>query len=102
MAEDPMIVFSVKELISRLDGKLDMMMKVLTDKADRADVNTLEHRVAAVETTVNKLETAYHAEEKADEDGTNRSRFLVTALLSVIGLLIAFAAVVVTILVNRG
>ena len=102
MAEDPTIVFSVKELISRLDGKLDMMMKVLTDKADRTDVNDLERRVGAVEVQVNDLVTSRKNEAKAQKDGTNRSRFAITVMLTAIGLLIAFAAVVVTILVSRG
>jgi hypothetical protein len=100
MADDPTIVFSVKELISRLDGKLDMMMKVLTDKADRADVNALDRRVGAVEVQVNDLVIQRKSEAKAEEDGTARGRFLITALMTVIGLLIALAAVVVTILVK--
>lgn len=101
MAEEPAIVFSVKELISRLDGKLDLMMNVLTGKADRADVNNLEHRVGAVEIKVNAITKEKETEERVEEKDTNRSRFLITILGTATGLLIAAMAIVVTLLVTH-
>jgi len=101
VAEEPAIVFSVKELISRLDGKLDLMMNVLTGKADRADVNNLEHRVGAVEIKVNAITKEKETEERVEEKDTNRSRFLITILGTATGLLIAAMAIVVTLLVTH-
>jgi hypothetical protein len=100
VAEEPAIVFSVKELISRLDGKLDLMMNVLTGKADRADVNNLEHRVGAVELKVSNLTTEKETEGKAEEKNVTSNRFLVTVLGTLLALLIAAISVVVTLLIK--
>lgn len=101
VAEEPAIVFSVKELISRLDGKLDLMMNVLTGKADRADVNNLEHRVGAVEIKVNNLTTERETEGKVEERNTTSNRFLITILGTAAALLVATISVIVTLLVTH-
>jgi hypothetical protein len=100
VAEEPAIVFSVKELISRLDGKLDLMMNVLTGKADRADVNNLEHRVGAVEVKVNAITREKETEERVEEKGSNRSRFLVATLGTAVVLLVASLSIIVTLLIK--
>lgn len=101
MAEEPAIVFSVKELISRLDGKLDLMMNVLTGKADRADVNNLEYRVGAVEVKVNNLTTERETEGKVEERTTTSSRFMITILGTSVALLIAAISIIVTLVLAK-
>lgn len=102
VSEEPGIVFTVKELISRLDGKLDMMMNVLTGKADRTDVNNLETRVGAVEVKVNSISTEKETEVKVEERSTNSHRFLITILGTSVALLIATVSVIVTLMIVKG
>lgn len=100
VAEEPGIVFSVKELISRLDGKLDMMMNVLTNKADRADVTALEHRVGSIEAKVETIATQRETESKVNENNTQRSRFNITITASIVMLLLTAVGLLITVLVN--
>jgi ferric-dicitrate binding protein FerR (iron transport regulator) len=65
VTDDPGVVFSVKELIGRLDGKLDMVLNVLTNKADRADVNALDRRMGDVEDKVNAISQHNQDREEA-------------------------------------
>jgi hypothetical protein len=98
VAEEPAIVYSVKELISRLDGKLDAIMNVLTNKADRADVTALERRQDVTEGKVSGLETRETEREKRQDDRTLSKRAVIgiivaisTSLLSAaVSLFIAF------------
>lgn len=100
VSEEPGIVFSVKELISRLDGKLDMMMNVLTNKADRSDVAALEHRVGNVEAKVENIATQRRTEAEVTENNTQRSRFNVTVTISIVMLLLTAIGLLITLLVN--
>lgn len=102
MAEEPAIVFSVKELIGRLDGKLDMMMNVLTNKADRSDVNNLEQRVGRVEEKVNEMGkatgehlAAEQTERKVKTEGRDNRRAVIIAIVSIITAGAAIATVIV-------
>lgn len=50
MADDqPSVSYSVKELVARVDAKLDAYSMVLQTKADRADVAGLHERVSTLE-----------------------------------------------------
>lgn len=95
MAEEPGIVYSVKELISRLDGKLDMITNILTSKADRSDVIALEHRVGQVEEKVSRLHDRDAAEEITSRDQTVRHRWVVTTWISIIVAIAAIAGIIV-------
>lgn len=73
--EEPGVVFSVKELIGRLDGKIDVVLQTLTGKADRTDLAILGDRVGRVENSVAELherererEATRLAAKKARED----------------------------------
>lgn len=99
MADEPNIVFSVKELIGRLDGKLDTITNILTSKADRSDVTALEHRVGTMEEKVNRLHDQTNADreesQKVSRDKTSRRRWVVTTVISIVVALVAIAGVIV-------
>jgi len=82
MAEEPAIVYSVKELISRLDGKLDAMMNLLTNKADRADVTALERRQDATEADVSGLKIREKERQERRDNYTLSKRWIIGILAS--------------------
>lgn len=94
MSEEPGIVYSVKELISRLDGKLDMITNILTSKADRSDVIALEHRVGQIEEKVGKLYDHEETKVVATRDTLVRRRWIVTTVISAGVAVVAVAGVV--------
>jgi hypothetical protein len=100
VTEEPGIVFSVKELISRLDGKLDMMMNVLTNKADRSDLAAIDHRVGRVEDDVAALNTAAKAKNEAHQEHVNTHRWRLTAVISAIATVLMLAGLVITLVVK--
>ena len=97
-AEDPGVVFTVKELIGRLDGKIDVVLQTLTNKADRTDLAILGDRVGRVESSVAEL----HERERAREEARTAARKAKEEVESkhrdnhrwVIGTLIASAAAI--------
>lgn len=84
MAEEPAIVYSVKELISRLDGKLDAIMSVLVNKADRADVTALERRMDTTEGDVSGLKDREKRREAEKNDRTLSKRWVIAFTTSII------------------
>jgi hypothetical protein len=109
LAEDPGVVFSVKELIGRLDGKLDMIMQALANKADRSDVNALGERVGKLEGKVDGMherevqrEAAQEAENKAEQSHREDHRYRIGAWTAAGLLLAAVATIVVMILNHKG
>lgn len=120
MSEDPGVVFSVKELIGRLDGKLDTTANLLAGKldsigtalagkADRSDLNQLGDRVGRVEETVANLhqrelerEAARRAKEKAtvqvETKHQDHHRFAITLVIAIISALAAVAMAAVAVL----
>lgn len=93
MAEEPAIVYSVKELISRLDGKLDAIMSVLTNKADRADVTALERRVDSTEGEIKGIKEREKRRLEEKNKATLGKRWMVALVTSItLGLLSAAVA----------
>jgi len=106
LADDPGVVFTVKELIGRLDGKLDMMMNVLTNKADRTDVNALGNRVGALEDKVGEMhqreverEAAKLAETRAETTHQENNRWVLGTVIT-LGLLMAAIGTIVVMLLR--
>lgn len=64
-SEEPGVVFTVKELIGRLDGKIDVVLQTLTNKADRTDLAILGDRVGRVESSVAELHERERVREEA-------------------------------------
>jgi len=83
MAEEPMISYSARELFSRLDGKVDMILSVLTNKADRSDVAELERRQDATEGKVTGLETRETEREKHRESYRLSKQWAIAIIASV-------------------
>ncbi|MFJ5532514.1 hypothetical protein [Streptomyces sp. NPDC093261] len=88
MADDSTVSYSVKELIERLERKLDTYLTLLAGKADRTDVQALEQRVGKVEDHLSVLVEREHVQEKHTEG----KRWLITALASIVVAAAAVAA----------
>lgn len=111
MSEDPGVVFSVKELIGRLEGKLDttanmlatkldVLGTTLADKADRSDLATLGDRVTRMEGAVSDLhqrelerDAAQVASERAksqvETKHQDNHRFAITVVIAIVSALAA-------------
>jgi tetrahydromethanopterin S-methyltransferase subunit G len=46
---DARVQFTIKELLGRIEGKIDALSVLVHDKADKADFGRLEFRVASIE-----------------------------------------------------
>lgn len=107
MSEDPGVVFTVKELIGRLDGKLDMLMNVLTNKADRTDVAALGTRVGTLEDRVGDMhqrelqrDAAAQAEQRVETGHKDSRRWVLTTMIAT-GLLMAAIATIAVMLMQH-
>lgn len=49
MAEEPTVTYTVREMLSRMDGKLDIIAAQLAGKASQAEVEALTERLGKVE-----------------------------------------------------
>lgn len=119
---DPGVVFSVKELIGRLEGKLDAFITIIEKKAGKEDVDIVHRRVDAtnqrmdatnqrvslVEDTVKVLQTLSSAQvtaaaekeaavEHARETHTNGNRFVITTVITILGVVIAGLSILLVI-----
>lgn len=91
LGDNGRITFTVKELLAKLDAKLDLIVAQLDSKAERHDLDSLEVRVlklegsAATEAQLREYRTAQERERKRD-----RRWLLVfgtSTVLSILGLL---------------
>lgn len=118
---DPGVVFSVKELIGRLEGKLDAFIAIIDKKAGKEDVDVVHRRVDAtnqrmdatnqrisvVEDVTKAIQTLISAQatataerdaavERVRETSTNGNRFVITTIIAVLTMIIAGLAILLT------
>ena len=91
--DDGTVTYSVKELIEKLDRKLDTFLSMLHSKADASEVQELKARVDGVERTVTTLTEREAVQEKHEERVTQRRRWVVDAG---VGLLLVGATIALT------
>jgi hypothetical protein len=65
--DESTVSYTVKELIERLERKIDQFLTLLHNKADRRDLAVLEQRVDTVERHVSALNQREAAQEKRTE-----------------------------------
>lgn len=94
MTEEPGIVFSVKELIGRLDGKLDTITNILTTKADRADFIVMDHRMSQMEITVKQL--SEHEQTRLDNtnETLKKKHYIIATVIASVAAMSGVAAAV--------
>lgn len=78
------VSFTTKELIAKLDGKLDTVILKLDAKADRDDMKHLEGRVTSLETQV--------AQAKGQ---SGYSRWVVPVTISIVSIGVTLATILV-------
>lgn len=74
------VTYTVKELIGRLEGKIDALLAIASQKADTAAVNAIEARVAVL--------------ERRSDAGLAVSRFRALVVANAIAMLGAIATIV--------
>ena len=55
-AADPNVTYTVKEMLAKIEGKIDGVIITIGQKADKHDVETLQDRVKRLEESHSKLE----------------------------------------------
>lgn len=92
-AEHGRITFTVKELLAKLDSKLDFVIEQLATKADAHDLESLEVRVTVLEgSAATEASLVAERQKRADERKHDRRwtlGFATTTLLGVLGLIVA-------------
>lgn len=63
--EEASVRYSVRDLLARLDGKLDSLTISLARKADKTDIERVERRVDGHDVRLSALETRDHDREIA-------------------------------------
>ena len=58
------VTYTVKELLAKIEGKLDGVIITIGQKADKHDVDTLGDRVKALEEFLNEIDAAKHTAEE--------------------------------------
>ena len=101
MADEPAIVYSVKELISRLDGKLDAMMNLMTNKADRADVTALEKRQDATDVEVSGLKTREQQRSLDQDNRTIGKRWVIGIWIAIITSMLGSTIAIIGMLTHK-
>lgn len=89
-ADNGRITFTVKELLAKVDQKLDLIVAQLDSKAEAHELDTLEQRVTALEGSA-ATEASLAKERKARVDERKHDRrwtlgFAASTLLGVLGL----------------
>lgn len=91
LGENGSVRFSVKELLAKLDGKLDVISEKLDAKADEAHLVALEARVLVLEgSAATEAQLADYRRKQADERKRDRRWLMVfgtSTVLSGLGLL---------------
>lgn len=62
-SENPSVTFTVKELLGRMDAKLDKVITTLDSKASAADLLHLEQRVSVLESDDSREDAARKVRE---------------------------------------
>ncbi len=89
MSEGPDVGYTLKEVIEKLDRKIDAIFTVLSLKADRQDVAALDHRVDSLERRVENEQAARNATRNVVRERQEHWRWLVPLLVSVAAITIS-------------
>lgn len=89
--DDPTVSYSVKELIERLERKVDQFIVILSSKADRTDFELIEEKHSELVARVSDIERRLDSDEEHERDRREYRRWLIPALS---GVLLALATIV--------
>jgi hypothetical protein len=84
VSEEPEIAYSVRELIERLDRKIDGFLSIMTSKADRSDVALQGKTLTDHETRIRALESRVANDEKAIASKRDWRRWRVEILATIV------------------
>jgi hypothetical protein len=90
--EEPTISYGLKDVLARLEHKLDQVFAALTLKADRAEVTQLDHRVGQAEGRLTALEQERETAERHYRERVDHRRWLIPTLAALLSALATLAA----------
>lgn len=85
MSEEPTIEYSVREMIERLDRKIDQFIVIMASKAERAEVGLLDERLISVESKVSQLADRLKKDEKRAQEKREWKRWVIPTMCTLIG-----------------
>lgn len=81
---EPTIEYSVRELIERLDHKIDQFIDLMNAKADRSDVDAIRNEMVSLGARLSHVEHRLEKDEQRSKDRRDWRRWLVPTLFSAI------------------
>lgn len=84
MSEEPEISYSVRELIERLDRKIDGFLSIMTSKADRSDVALQGKALMDHEARIAAIENRLTNDEKVIQSKRDWKRWRVEILATIV------------------
>ena len=82
-ANEPVIRFSVRDLLARVDGRLDQLTQTLGSLATKSEVASLERRLIELEVKELRRETMDKHDEKATTSKISRRQWVIGTLVSI-------------------
>ncbi len=78
--DDPVVRYTVREMLARIDGKIDSLTTSVALKADKADLDRMEQRLDGHDGRLTAIETWRHDKEVAasvysERDQRNRAKW---------------------------
>ena len=70
--QEPSITYTVRDILQRIEGKVDDTLRLLGGKADHSDVAALFRKFEAVEQRVDNVDMRLTSVEQAREDDASR------------------------------
>jgi hypothetical protein len=86
---EPVVSYGLKEVLARLEAKLDQVVAAVGGKADRADVDRLDRRLDEHDDRLGKLEESRRTTEKLAAERRDHRRWLFPTLAAIVSALAA-------------
>jgi hypothetical protein len=95
MSEEPTIEYTVKEMIERLDHKVDQFLGILSSKADRSEVALVAERLTVVESKVDTLTDRLKKDEKRAKERREWKRWIIPTACTLVGAAATILSIIV-------
>lgn len=94
MSDEPKIEYTVKEVVDRIDRKIDQFIGILNQKVDRAEFLLLLERVDDVEATQKAMASRIKHDERKAKDRREWRRWVIPTVITLVGSVATIASIV--------
>lgn len=84
MADEPVVTYTVSELLKQIDGKLERLFDKLASKADQAAVDALSRQMQNHDEQIRTLMDAYQGEARERREKAEWRKWIIPVLLSLL------------------